>query len=43
VAGAVVVAAIRGGGGAHGPTERSRHRWWLGRDVECSGGSSGRL
>jgi hypothetical protein len=26
-----------------GATERGRHRWWLGRGVEHSGGSSGRL
>jgi hypothetical protein len=30
-------------GGGHRPTERSWRRWWLGRGVERSGGSSGRL
>jgi hypothetical protein len=38
----VVVVAVRGGG-ARGPTERGWHRWWLGRDIERSGGSSSRL
>jgi hypothetical protein len=29
--------------GAHRPTGRSWCRWWFGCDVECSGGSSGRM